>query len=69
MTSGEIADRFSCTWPSTSRHLRKLEHCGLVTVERSGREWSYRLNRNRLGVIEEWLGWFSTPVSKTQRRR
>jgi DNA-binding transcriptional ArsR family regulator len=45
MTSGEIADRFSCTWATTSRHLRKLESCGLVTVERSGREWIYRLNR------------------------
>jgi DNA-binding transcriptional ArsR family regulator len=59
MTSGEIADRFSCTWPTTSRHLRRLESSGLVTVERSGREWIYRLNRERLAVAAEWLDWFS----------
>jgi DNA-binding transcriptional ArsR family regulator len=58
MTSGEIADRFACAWPTTSRHLRKLESSGLVTVERSGREWIYKLNRERLGVLGEWLQWF-----------
>ena len=61
MTSGEIADRFSCTWPTTSRHLRKLEASGLVTVERSGREWIYKLDRGRLGVLAEWLEHFSKP--------
>ena len=59
MTSGEIADRFSCAWPTTSRHLRKLEDSGLVTVERSGREWIYFLNRERLAVLSDWLRWFS----------
>ena len=61
MTSGQIAQRFSCAWPSTSRHLRKLEVSGLVTVERAGREWVYRLNRDRLKVATEWLAWFSRP--------
>jgi len=59
MTSGEIAARFSCAWPTTSRHLRKLETSGLVTIERSGREWVYKLNRSRLAVVSEWLSWFS----------
>ncbi|HEY7671402.1 MAG TPA: metalloregulator ArsR/SmtB family transcription factor [Gammaproteobacteria bacterium] len=59
MTAGEIADRFSCAWPTTSRHLRKLEDSGLVTVTRSGREWIYRLNRKRLAIVGEWLDWFS----------
>ena len=63
MTSGEIADRFSCAWATTSRHLRKLESSGLVTVERNGREWIYRLNRERLGVVAEWLDWFSRPAA------
>jgi len=64
MTSGEIASRFSCTWPTTSRHLRKLESSGLVTVERSGREWIYRLNRDRLAIVTEWLDWFSQPTKR-----
>jgi DNA-binding transcriptional ArsR family regulator len=67
MTSGEIADRFSCSWPTTSRHLRKLETAGLVTVERAGREWSYRLNRDRLAIIGEWLDWFGRPAAGKRR--
>jgi DNA-binding transcriptional ArsR family regulator len=65
MTAGEIADRFSCSWPTTSRHLRKLESAGLVEVERAGREWIYRLDRKRLGVASEWLGWFDAPPVTT----
>ena len=59
MTSGEIADRFACAWPTTSRHLRKLEAAGLVDVSRSGREWMYRLNRRRLALVTEWMDWFA----------
>jgi DNA-binding transcriptional ArsR family regulator len=58
MTAGDIAERFLCAWPTTSRHLRKLESAGLVAVERSGREWIYTLNRERFGVAADWLGWF-----------
>jgi DNA-binding transcriptional ArsR family regulator len=60
MTAGEIADRFSCAWPTTTRHLRKLEDGQLVEVERVGREWIYRLNRERLDVVREWLDWFAS---------
>jgi DNA-binding transcriptional ArsR family regulator len=63
MTSDEIAGRFSCAWPTTSRHLRKLENSGLVTVERSGREWIYMLNRERLAVVAEWLSCFRNPLT------
>jgi DNA-binding transcriptional ArsR family regulator len=59
MTSGEIADRFACAWPTTSRHLRRLEAAGLVRVVHSGREWIYRLNRKRLSIASEWLDWFA----------
>lgn len=56
MSSGQIADRFSCTWPTTTRHLRTLEDAGLVTLERQGREWNYTLNRERLArVAMRWL--------------
>jgi DNA-binding transcriptional ArsR family regulator len=67
MTAGEIADRFSCSWPTTSRHLRKLETAGLVEVERAGREWIYRVNRGRLGVAAEWLAWFDGAPPRTRK--
>lgn len=60
MTAGEIARRFSCTWPTTSRHLRTLEAAGLVTAERRGREVVYRLQREQLDrVVRGWIRWFN----------
>ena len=58
LTAGQIAEGFSCTWPTTTRHRRVLEDAGLVTVERRGRERVYRLARGRLGVVRDWLAWF-----------
>ena len=61
MTAGDIADRFHCSWPTTSRHLRVLEDAGLVTVEKRGRERVYRLATERLvAVAGGWLEWFTT---------
>lgn len=60
MTAGEIAKRFACSWPTTTRHLRVLEDAGLVSVERQGRERHYRLEAARLlGVTGNWLKWFA----------
>ena len=59
MTAGEIAGRFSCSWPTTTRHLGVLRDAGLVTVERVGRTRVYQLDRERLlGVAGGWLANF-----------
>ncbi|MGH3158845.1 MAG: ArsR/SmtB family transcription factor [Streptosporangiaceae bacterium] len=59
MTSGEIAGRFDCSWPTTSQHLRVLEQAGLVTVELRGREHIYRLRPARLHTVAgAWLARF-----------
>jgi DNA-binding transcriptional ArsR family regulator len=64
MTAGEIAGRFACSWPTTSRHLKILVDAGLVRVERRGREWIYVLASERLHqVVGKWLTWF--PKSET----
>ena len=57
MTSGAIAERFDCTWPTTTRHLRILEEAGLVTVGLRGRERIYRLDIARLQRIAG--GWIA----------
>jgi DNA-binding transcriptional ArsR family regulator len=60
MTAGDIATRFGCSWPTTSRHLRVLESAGLVRVEKRGRERVYRLDGGRLrDVAAGWLQPFS----------
>lgn len=59
MSAGAIADRFHCSWPTTSRHLKVLESAGLVRVEKRGRERMYRLDTERLlRVAGDWLDWF-----------
>jgi DNA-binding transcriptional ArsR family regulator len=63
MTAGEIAQRFSHTWPTTTRHLRVLETAGLVRVERNGRERTYCLETKLLmHVTRKWLRWFEEGV-------
>jgi DNA-binding transcriptional ArsR family regulator len=59
MTAGEIADRFACSWPTTSRHLRVLEAAGLVKVEKRGRERVYHLDNQRLLQLNaDWFKHF-----------
>ena len=57
-TAGEIAARFAHAWPTTTRHLQVLAEAGLLEHERQGRMRRYRLNRERLALVSEWLGWF-----------
>jgi len=60
MSAGEIARRFACSWPTTTRHLRQLERAGLLGVTKRGRERVYQLETPHLrGVVEGWLRWFS----------
>jgi DNA-binding transcriptional ArsR family regulator len=54
--AGDIASRFACSWPTTTRHLRVLEDAGLVRVEQEGRERWYVLEAKRLQrVAGAWL--------------
>ncbi|MBL8718319.1 MAG: helix-turn-helix transcriptional regulator [Myxococcales bacterium] len=59
-TAGELAARFEHAWPTTTRHLRVLEDAKLLRHERQGRTRVYTLDRERLGLVTEWLGWFAT---------
>ncbi|WP_394837956.1 metalloregulator ArsR/SmtB family transcription factor [Pendulispora rubella] len=59
MTAGDIAQRFDCAWPTTTRHLRVLEDAGLVHVEERGRERIYHVEREKLRrVLLNWASWF-----------
>jgi len=59
MTAGEIADRFSCSWPTTTRHLKILGRARLLRVKKLGRERVYRLDLPRLRTtVGKWLDWF-----------
>jgi DNA-binding transcriptional ArsR family regulator len=59
MTAGEIAERFACSWPTTTRHLNILRNAKLVSATRRGRERVYVLERQWLGeIVGSWLHWF-----------
>ena len=51
MTAGELADRFSHSWSTTTRHVQRLEAAGLLTVEKQGRERRYTLASDHLRTV------------------
>ena len=61
MTAGEIAGRFGCTWPTTTRHLGVLRAAGLIDAEQRGRQRIYSLNRNRFRIATGWLAELTKP--------
>lgn len=57
-SSGEIAEHFSSSWPTISRHLGVLRDAGLVLAERHGQQIVYELNTTVLDdLVEHLLGW------------
>lgn len=70
MSAGAIARLFAEAWPTTTRHLQVLEAAGIVGHERRGRTRLYRMNRERLALARDWLGWFDRdPVTAKERNR
>lgn len=59
MTAGQIAGRFSCSWPTTTRHLNILREAGLITFQVDGRERHYTLEAEYLAsTADSWLNFF-----------
>jgi DNA-binding transcriptional ArsR family regulator len=65
MTAGEIAAIFDHAWQTTTRHLRVLEKAGLISHEKQGRMWIYRIEHKRLELVTDWLAHFRKK-SKTE---
>ena len=58
MSAGAIAGLFAHAWPTTTRHLQALEAAGILRHERRGRTRIYALDKARLALARDWLGWF-----------
>jgi ArsR family transcriptional regulator, arsenate/arsenite/antimonite-responsive transcriptional repressor len=68
LSAGQIAERFSISKPSISKHLSILENAGLIVGERRGQFIHYRLVRDNLlntlnGYLQEVC-----PVSRPLKR-
>ena len=67
MSAGDIAARFACRWPTTTRHLGVLQKAGLVRVEKRGRQRMYQLEAKRLReIMGDWLGWFDKKPERSK---
>ena len=68
MSAGQIAERFSCRWPTVTRHLGVLQRAGLIRAARRGRARLYQLDRDRLcGSLGGWLRWFAQTPNRRRR--
>jgi len=57
-TSGEIANKFSTSWATISRHLSVLKDAGLILAERNGQHVVYELNTTVFqDVVENLIKW------------
>lgn len=66
-TSGEIAARFSSSWPTISRHLAVLREAGLVVTERKGQEIYYELNTSVFqDLAQHLLDWIAPSAPRTR---
>lgn len=57
-TSGEIAEQFSTSWATVSRHLSVLRDADLILAERDGQHIVYELNTTVFqDVVEHLVKW------------
>jgi ArsR family transcriptional regulator, arsenate/arsenite/antimonite-responsive transcriptional repressor len=57
-TSGEIAEKFSTSWATISRHLSVLKDADLILAERNGQHIVYELNTTVFQeVVENLIKW------------
>lgn len=51
----ELADNFDISRPAVSKHIRILKECGLVKLEKKGRERYCHAQLDKLGEIALWV--------------
>jgi len=54
-TVSELAEPFSISLPAISRHLKVLEHAGLISRSRSAQWRSSSLNAGPLREVTDWM--------------
>ena len=50
-----LADRFDMTRQAVSLHVKYLQECGVITIQKVGRERICNLEANKLTEIADWL--------------
>ena len=55
LTVNGVADHFPISRPAVSKHLKILTQCGLVVMQRHGRERYCEVQPDRLNEVSDWL--------------
>lgn len=55
LTVNAVAEHFSISRPAVSRHIKILKECGLVFMQRQGRERYCELRLDKLSEVAEWV--------------
>jgi DNA-binding transcriptional ArsR family regulator len=55
----KLASGFDITRQAITKHLRSMEHSGLIRGTRHGREMIWELNRHQLGDVRHYLNLIS----------
>src|SRR5918995_740764 len=53
-----LADQFSMTRQAVSLHVKILHECGLIAIDRQGRERICQLQAEKLAEVDRWLAPF-----------
>jgi DNA-binding transcriptional ArsR family regulator len=54
MNLNAVADNFDISRPAISKHIKILQECGLVVIQKQGRERYCRAQLNKLKEVAEW---------------
>ncbi|MCL4261955.1 MAG: winged helix-turn-helix domain-containing protein [Anaerolineae bacterium] len=55
LTVNGVADHFAISRPAVSKHLKILTECGLVVMQRHGRERYCEVQPDKLNKVTDWL--------------
>ena len=55
LTLNGVARQFDISRPAISRHMKILSECGLVKIERRGRERYCHVELRRLNEVSDWV--------------
>ena len=53
-----LAEQFDLTRQAVTKHVRVLEHAGLIEATKSGREIHFRSRSEQLQAIQDWLTFY-----------
>jgi DNA-binding transcriptional ArsR family regulator len=60
LTINAVAEHFPISRPAISKHIKILVECGLVVVQRQGREKFFEARLDKLSEVSTWVEYYQT---------